>query len=202
MKKILQALTTIVFLLSSFTAMAQGRFDASLFAGANICQVDGDASGRYNHLGFRAGVGTSFALSDDISSPWRMVVEIAYSQKGSHIESANGDINLQYVELPLLLSYNTSRLRIAAGVAPAIKVGCKVMFDDIEDATQESKYRTFDWLPITASAEYYLTDSWGLQVRWQTSLVSIYNGSGPYRFFRSNHGAFNRLISIGLTYKL
>ena len=118
------------------------------------------------------------------------------------MNTSNGDINLQYVELPLMLSYNIGQLRLAAGVAPAVKVGCSVTFDGIADAGQEARYKTFDWVPVTIAAEYLFTSHLGLAVRWQTSMVSIYDGSGPYRIFRSNHGAFNRLLSFGLTYRL
>ena len=204
MKKIILVFSLYFLGFAIPQAVSQNRFDASLFGGLNVCQVDGDDAGRYNHLGLRAGVGTSFSLSDDIHSPWRMIVELAYIQKGSHINSANGEINLQYVELPLLLAYSAleDHLRLAVGVAPAVKVGCSVTFGGVNDANQESLYRTFDWLPLTLSAEYLFTDHLGITARWENSLLSVYDGSGPYRFFRSNHGAFNRLLSFGLTYRL
>ncbi len=183
---------------------AQGRFDASLFAGLNVCQVDGDGAGRYNHPGLRAGIGTSFALGDDRQSPWRMVVELAYTQKGSHINESNGEISLQYIEVPLMLSYNAlnNRLRLAAGVAPAVKIGCSVTFGGSPEPAHEALYRTFDWLPVTVAAEYLFTDHLGLSVRWQNSMLSVYDGGGTYRIIPSNHGAFNRLISFGLTYRM
>ena len=197
---------SLLFILHSscfISARAQGRADAWLMGGANVCQVDGDNSGRYNHLGLRAGVGASFALGSDMLSPWRLVVELAYTQKGSHMESSNGDISLQYVEVPLMLAYDAmeGQLRIGAGVAPAVNVGCAVTFDGIADASQEALYKRFDWLPLTVSAEYMLSGHLGVVARWQYSLLSVYDGSGPYRLFRANHGAFNRLISLGLVYR-
>ena len=42
---------------------AQSRFDATVFAGANFCQIDGDQAGSYSHVGLRAGVGTSLAAT-------------------------------------------------------------------------------------------------------------------------------------------
>ncbi len=206
MKKI--QLATVILLALVFystAAEAQGRFDAYLFGGLNMCQIDGDDAGHYNHPGLRAGVGTSFALSDDSDSPWRMVVELAYSQKGSYINSTNGEISLQYVELPLLLSYNSmeGRLRIAAGVAPAVKVGTYVAFYKKESPNHEALYRSFDALPATVSVSYMLSRHIGIEGRWQTSLLSITDGtsSGIYRIFRSNKGTFNRLLTASLIYR-
>lgn len=192
-------------LLLAGAAQAQNRFDASVFGGLTFNQIDGDDAGGYMNWGLRGGVGTSFTLGEDARSPWRMVVELAYSQKGSYINSTNGEISLQYVELPLLLSYNSmeGRLRIAAGVAPAVKVGTYVAFYKEESPNHEALYRSFDALPATVSVSYMLSRHIGIEGRWQTSLLSITDGtsSGIYRIFRSNKGTFNRLLTASLIYR-
>ena len=43
----------------------QREFDLEVRGGVNMCQIDGDASGNYNKMGFHAGLNTSFPLSDD-----------------------------------------------------------------------------------------------------------------------------------------
>lgn len=203
MKKFALILFVFAFPFSLFhSVQAQQRFDAAVTLGGNVCQVDGDNSGRYNYLGLRAGVGTSFPLSEDASTPWRMVVELAYTQKGSHYNDGNGSISLQYVEVPLMLSYSIDRFRFAAGVAPAVKVGVDVRLDGMHQPDQESLYRSFDWLPLTADARYRFSNHLCLDVRYQRSIVSVYDGVGPYLFFFWNHGAFNRLITFGLAYQL
>ena len=199
MKKILWI---FIFQLSIFNFCHAQRFDAKLFAGINLCQVDGDDAGKFNHPGLRAGVGTSLALGDE-DSPWRMAVEIAYSQKGSHIQHNNGEISLQYVELPVMLSYSLfdDRLRLAAGVAPAVLVGAKVTFDKIENPGQAEKYKRMDYLPLTAMLSYRFVDHLTAEIRYQNSLLSVYDGPGPYRIWTENHGAFNRLLTLGLAFQ-
>ena len=125
MKNRLYLLAIISFFSFQFSiSHAQGRFDATVYAGANFCQLDGDQAGSYSHVGLRAGIGTSFALSADVDGPWRMVVELAFTNKGSYNKDFNTTLSVSYIEIPLLLSYNAmqNRLRIAAGVAPAVKV--------------------------------------------------------------------------------
>ena len=195
----------LVLLLAAIPAWGQQRFDATLQAALNLCQVDGDDAGHYNHLGLRAGVSTSFTLTPDTRSPWRLEVGVAYSAKGSQMNHSDGVIALQYVELPILMTYNAmdGHLRIGAGVAPAVNVGTKVTFNGISSPNHEATYRPGDWIPFTVLLRYRFTDHLGIEGRWQTSLVSITSGTatGTYRLWRSNKGTFNRLLSIGLTYQ-
>lgn len=202
MKKTLLTFVLFVICYSPFT-IAQGRFDATVFAGLNMSQIDGDGAGSYNHPGLRAGVGTSFALGD-VRSPWRMVVELAYTNKGSHIEEYDRNLSASYIELPIMISYNflDNRMRIAAGVAPAVLVGSKVTNYGAEDIPSQENFTAFDWLPITVGLRYRLFDHLGIEVRYQNSFLSITkeNGSGTYRLIKDNKGAFSRLVSFALTY--
>ena len=184
MKKIIFALLFLNFQLSFFNlAQAQGRFDAHVFAGLNMSQIDGDRSDGYSHPGLRAGVGTSFCLGEELNSPWRMVVELAFTDKGSSVKNVDQSISLSYVEIPILMSYNTmeNRLRIAAGIAPAYCVRIK---------------------PLTLSLRYRFTDHLGIEARYQYSALSITKntGSGTYFLFRTNKGCFNNLVSFALSY--
>lgn len=200
-KNITPLLLLVFFVLVELPATAQ-RFDAKAFAGLNLCQIDGDDAGKYNHPGLRAGVGTSFALGED-GSPWRLVVELAYTQKGSSIQHNNGRISLQYVEVPVMLSYNMleGRLRFAAGVAPAVLVGATVTFDEIDNPDQAAKYKRMDLMPLTAEVSYRFTEHLVAEGRYQNSLLTVYDGPGPYRIWTTNHGAFNRLLTVGLAYQ-
>lgn len=205
MKKTSLLLLIFTFHLLPFTSWSQSRFDATVFAGLNMCQIDGDGAGSYNHMGLRAGVGTSFTLGYDIRSPWRMVVELAFSNKGSHIDAYDRNLSASYIELPLMMSYNLldGRLRVAAGVAPAVLVGSSVTNYGAEDLPSQENFTAFDWLPLTASIRYRFFDHLGFEVRYQNSFLSITkeNGSGSYRLFKDNKGCFSRLVSFALTYQ-
>ena len=196
-------------LLLAGAAQAQNRFDASVFGGLTFNQIDGDDAGGYMNWGLRGGVGTSFTLGEDARSPWRMVVELAFTQKGSQIGSESSFtrlISLDYVELPLMMSYTAldNRLRVAAGVAPAVLVGARVTDDGMRNSQQEGKYLRFDWLPVTFSVRYLFTYNLAVEARFQTSLLSVYDNpsAGTYRIWRENMGAFNRSVTIGLSYSL
>ena len=167
---------------------SQGRqFDLELRGGINFCQIDGDASGSYNKLGFHGAVNTSFPINDD--GRW---------------SSLDRHISLTYVEIPLMIAYDlldSRQLRLAAGIAPAILAKANVTTDNIHDNLQSENYKTLDVLPICASIRYRLTEHLGIDVRYYNSMLNIAkeNGSGTYRIFRSNKGQFSRLLQAGLT---
>lgn len=204
--KYLKHITLTLLLLGGLTAGAQQRFDASAFFGATFNQIDGDNSGSYSHLGLRAGAGTSFFFGWDERTPWRMVVELAYAQKGSNIQNEVLDrrIALDYVEVPIMMSYTmlNGSLRLAAGVAPAVLVGARVADSGVENTALEQNFKRFDWCPLTVSARYLFSYHIAAELRFQTSMLSVTeeNASGNYRIFRENKGSFNRSLTLGLAY--
>ena len=197
------SILTATLLLASLNTIglkAQSRFDASVFAGLNMAQIDGDGAGRFNQPGLRAGVGTSL----DLGSAWRPVLELAYTQKGSYIDEYNRSLKAGYVELVAMMSYNCldNRLRLAAGVAPAVLVHARVTNGEELDQPSTDNFTRFDWVPVTLSARYLMGKHLGLELRWQNSMLSDTkeNASGTYRIFRSNKGCFHRLVTFGLSY--
>ena len=207
MKKNLWLSLILVLQLPFFSSVsAQGRFNTYLFAGLNMCQIDGDAASSYSHPGPRVGIGISFPVTKDLNSPWSMVVEVAYTNKGSHIAEYDRDLSITYIELGLMMAYHTldDRLRLAIGLAPAISVSTSVTNSGAVDLVSEDDFSDMDWLPLTASVCYRFTKHLSIEGRFQYSALSITkpNVSGTYFISRSNKGCFHNLIGIGLSYSL
>ena len=171
-KTILLAVALLLLLPSAYAQKKKKsnarEFDFELRGGFNFCQIDGDGSGNYNKLGFHGAVNTSLPLSDD--GKWRFVVEIGLSQKGSHITRSdmNRVISLLYVEVPLLIAYDFTeqgKLRIGAGLAPAILAHSKVTTNKVYDADQSKNYKRMDALPVCISARYRVNEHIGFDLR-------------------------------------
>lgn len=199
MKKIL----TLLMLISCTTAFAQ-RFDAALWGGINACQIDGDQSGNYNHFGIHAAINTTFSINSDEDSPLRLMVELGFAQKGAYEPNAGRKVNLNYIELPLMLTYRLGEsFRLGAGIAPGLLVSSHAYYPNgEEDLPTSNNYRKLDALPIVADLTYrhnHLLFS----VRYENSMlpVSIEAASGTYRIFRSNMGQFSRLLTAGIGYQ-
>lgn len=194
MKRILSILALLLCL---GVAQAQGTFDFSLVGGANFCQIDGDNSGNYNKLGYFGGVNTTVSLGGHL----RLLVEVGVSNKGSVIETLNREISLLYAQVPVMLCWSMGRLRVGAGVAPGVLVQVHVDEGGVELPEAEEMYKKVDKLPFCANINFRLTNHWGIDARYTNSFLSVHESKqGAYRVSRDNTGAFNRLISAGVSY--
>jgi len=179
------------------------NFDFSINGGLNMCQIDGDRSGNYNKLGYRFGFNSSFPLGDE---GFRMLVEVGVSQKGSTIESMNRTISTTYIEVPIMLAYKydmgSSSIRGGVGFAPAVLGKASVKDGTTPNQAVEDNFKSFDALPFVMDVQYRFNPHWGLEGRFYSSLlpITIQAPVATYRIFRSNRGAFHRLLSFGLSY--
>ena len=198
-----QKLILVCMLLLSSVAIAQGRFDATIWGGLDMSQIDGDGAGHYQHLGFHAAINTTFALGKDEDSHWKMLIELGYSQRGSHIDKVNMKINLQYVEIPIMMTYRFGQFRIGAGIAPGLLVNATVIESNVPNDIAANAYYKFDKLPVLAELNW-CRKHWMVLARIQTSMLPISSNipyKDSYRIFRSNKGEFSRSITIGVGYK-
>ena len=179
------------------------RFDYTVTAGVSFNQIDGDDAGSYNKFGIHASVGTTFSLTEDTESPWRMLVEVGVMQKGSRVPQIDRVIGLTYVELPLALTYKMSSFRIGAGVAPAFLAQANVTDGGVHSQVTEDNFRKIDRFPVFLDVQYRGGDHWGINVRAYNSMLSVVDeaATGTYRIFRSNMGVFNRNVTVGVSYR-
>lgn len=202
-----QLILTAFFCAMLFAAQAQEqrRFDGAIAVGINLGQIDGDNSGKYTHFGMHGAVQTSFTLGKNLNSPWRMIVELGVTEKGATKKSTNVKTNLLYVEIPIMASYSLfdNKVRIGAGVAPAILAKAKVTEAKMDDPEAAKGYKRMDWLPLCLDVSYFFLKNLGVNFRINASMLSIMDNpaKGTYRIFRSNKGVFNNYISFNLQYR-
>ena len=191
-------------LLLAIVATAQGRFDVAAWGGLSMGQLDGDDAGSYNHPGLAAGFESTFALGEE-QGLLRALVGFGFIQKGSFIQQVDRRINLSYIEIPIMLTLNfgDGRLRLGAGVAPAVLVDAKVYDSDVYNQLQSNNFRRFDAVPLCLGVRYMVTPNLGLEARYQNSMlpITVESGSGTYRLFRTNQGIFNRNVVFSLVYR-
>lgn len=204
-----QFLMTTLFLAALLTAAAQEqqprRFDAGIIIGFNLSQIDGDNSSNYTHFGMHGAVQTSFTLGKNLESPWRMIVELGVTEKGANKSQTNVKTHLLYLEIPVMASYSflDNNLRLGAGIAPAILLKAKVLDAKMEDPEAAKAYRRMDWLPLCFDISYFIAGHFGINFRYNISMLSIMDNpsKGTYRISRKNKGAFNNFISLNFEYR-
>lgn len=187
----------VVVILSFITANLKAqRFNASIIAGINLSQLDGDDLNGYNRIGLNAGGKVAAVLSDRLE----LNLELLYSQKGSSRSKTDGyrssfdDIRLNFVKVPIYLSFSDWKFKVNAGFSYARLINYTVndVFDgDVTDL--------FDYHPNIFSyvigATYYFRENIGLDIHWTKSISDIQGDSGANQLI-------DRTIGIRLLYVL
>ena len=175
----MRALLLFVALLTA--ALLSGQtFRASVLAGANLSQVDGD-----DLLGFyQPGVNAGLRVVALLGEKWRVGPEILFSQQGAHRNrnSANisvfRDIQLNTVELPLMVYYKDWRLTAEAGASYQRVINYSVTNFRDEDVTAAYPFRT-DLVAIKFGVTVYLTPNVGVNFLWSKHLTDLQLADEP-----------------------
>lgn len=163
----------------------RNRFKATVLLGFNAAQLDGDELKGYNKVGLLAGVRGTTILNEK----WSGDVELLFSQKGSSetikpVDTTDGryQIHLNYVEVPLLVSYHLEKLSIRFGASYARLLGAKTaegVNDFLDDFFKKNDFS------ILAGVDYHFNEIWGIELRFTRSVVNILDTT------QINHNALN-----------
>ena len=176
------------------------NFGGGLIAGISTSQVSGDQLGGFNKVGFLVGAFTNKSISPLLS----IQMEMTFIQKGSKNPKMNAnsisDINLSYVEIPLLLKYQQSNtIAIEGGIETAFLISSSD--NDIYgkiSATNTRKFNTTD-IGIFIGLDYSISPRLILNSRISNSILPIRaHASGAT--FQLNKGQYNSVLSFTLHY--
>ncbi|MEZ4962348.1 MAG: porin family protein [Saprospiraceae bacterium] len=181
MKNILSCtlLSTSILLLAA-NADAQQRFRAGLVLGLNASQILGDDIGGYNKLGLQGGLRVNTILRDKMD----LIVEMLYSQRGSRSKTNEfiipRKINLQYVEVPVMVSYKDwyiedddyYKVQVIGGLTYSRLFKSSAEGSDHDD--QVDNFINND-VGFTLGAEFYLSRHFGFSFRFSRSINLLYN---------------------------
>jgi len=182
-------------------------FKGGVLLGLNACQVDGDNYWGYHKLGLMAGVYVYTPVSNRLD----VQIEIKYMGKGAHNTPSDlypnyYDNTLNYIEIPLILRYNTNtKLSLEGGF------GFGYLFAFLQEdengklsAQDTSPFKPFE-LSWIMGLTYQISDKFKVGVRYSYSITPIFDfkdyGTYTYqRFFTA--GAYNNLFSTGIYYTI
>ncbi len=175
----MRALLLIISLF--FAPLLPGQtFRASVLAGANLSQIDGD-----DLLGFyQPGVNAGLRVVALLGEKWRVGPEILYSQQGAkrNRNSANvsefREIRLNTVELPLMVYYKDWRLTAEAGASYQRVIDYGVTDFRGEDVTTAYPFAN-DLVAIKFGVTLYITPNVGVNFRWSKHLTDLQLADDP-----------------------
>ena len=189
----------LFFFFLSLSIKAQ-NFGGGLILGLSTSQVSGDNLGGFNKAGLLAGGFVHLQLSKTIKGQ----MEMTFIQKGSNNPNMNknnySDINLSYVEIPLLVKYQQSRsIAIEGGVEAAFLISASV--NDIYGQVPTNSTREFNTTDISIfiGIDYYINPKLILNSRISNSIIPIRSHASGATF-KLNKGQYNSVLSFSLHY--
>jgi hypothetical protein len=203
MKKILTIV--IILMLLGIEINAQNNFRFGITGGMNVSNFRFKPASIYNYnskAGIMIGVVGDYSLSSCITLESNLLL----SQKGYNykIENTSIDVNLYYVELPVMIKYNYLRsesigLDLSAGFYGALKVA-ENFSSDTYKINQGKIFSVPDFGLVIGTGVSLNENSIKLNLQYRVGLANIYNTSlFPDRNYEKDI-VNNRNFTISLAY--
>lgn len=176
-------------------------FDVYGSAGVSSSQISGDRLRGFDQLGITGGIGTELQTNDS----WKPRLEILFSQVGSRKNARpdEGDfdsylLRLNYVQVPISMSYITGSTGFELGLAPAYLLSLK---EEDENGTVVGLGREFKDYDLGAllGIRYLFAEKWELSTRLVQSVLPVRDHTGSSTF-RLNRGQYNTAIQFVLRF--
>jgi len=172
--------------------------------GFNGSQVDGDSQSGYDKFGLMGGV----FIFTPVSRNFDLQFEIEYMGKGAQSVNNGVDdgyvtqftINLQYIEMPVILRYNTIKNFGFEG-----GLGFGYLFSSSETLSSALNTNQITFKPFELSGilgfNYHINQAYSVVARYSYSFTSIAHTFNNPNDILLGSGLYNNLFSIGLCYQ-
>lgn len=195
MNRIILTFSILLHSLAIFAQQPEQRiFNATIVAGFNASQIDGDFTAGYHKAGLNIGARAGIILSPR----WETGFEILFSQQGAQLPFIKGIsrdfvCHLNYIEVPLLIHYkdwevvnenNETYNRFLFGIGLSYN---RLMGGRIEDYRAGGSFEyarggeLFDisapfkknHVMLMADVNFFFTKNWGINLRYQRAPMNI-----------------------------
>lgn len=207
--------TFFIFLFLPFLFFSQenksGAFNLLINAGVSPAQIHGDAYSGYHKIGFIGGVGVESVFSEKA----KMSLSFLFIQKGAQ-KNQNPQkndftsyyLNLNYVEVPLLLTYTSNNKYIFdIGVSAGYLINYYEA-TEIGNMTGNYPFQKYEY-SVKVGLGYNINPKWFVNFRSSNSFITIrpnYTKQAIYfnnllaRLF--NKGYYNNILEFTLGYRI
>lgn len=205
----------LIFTIGSLTSIKaqekKNTFNLLISAGVAPSQVHGDAYSGFHKAGAMGGIGVETVFNEKLN----LSLSFLFIQKGSrkNPKPDKGDytayyLNLNYLEVPLLLSYTHKKKYIFdIGVAAAYLIN---YYEATENGNQTGLYpfQKFDY-SVKIGLGYNITERWFMNFRSSNSFITtrpnyikqaIYYNNIIARTF--NKGYYNNILEVTLGFRV
>ncbi|MBX2899028.1 MAG: PorT family protein [Cyclobacteriaceae bacterium] len=201
----MKKLFCLLFIAISFQSI--GQFSIGAKIGSNINYIGSSVSGGNvyrTNIGFHAGIFVQLPIKDKFS----LIPEVQYIQKGADVAFSNGfsssteRINLNYIELPILLSYSPiKQINIDLGPNFALMTSSKAT-GVFSNANLDNVYSKFDF-NISGGMRWNVASKVSVIGRYNYGLSKIEENNNVVVNGKTTKATYsNRTIQFGLSYQI
>lgn len=212
----------LIIILTTLSTLKAQNFYGGLVLGGITSQVAGDNRSGFNKFGITGGVFAGLPLSNDFS----FQMELKYIQKGSRSNDVEKRpkfdpylIKLDYIELPLVFSYNLNKININGKPTSWMNIELGLSFDFLiyhrEKIKGVSEVGKDPWNKVVSNTlfgfKFGITKNLDISIRTLNSITSICktsserinNGNVRYvrRYFKT-YGQYNDVIQLAIFWKI
>ncbi|MBK8699567.1 MAG: PorT family protein [Saprospiraceae bacterium] len=167
----------LVLLLICFGQLHAQRFFGAVTLGINASQIDGDNAAGYHKPGLTGGIKVDYPVNEavDIST------ELLYSSRGSRSNRDDIRIDLDYIEIPVLISFRDwyiekdkyDKVRVDGGISYGYLFRSASNENTIGPYIDQLKKHD---VSLIVGAGYMFSANWGLSLRYTRSLYKMLSG--------------------------
>ena len=195
------AVLAVIMLFIMTVSMNGQQFNAGIFGGMNISQVDGDSFKGFNKVGFTTG----FFVNRLIEGHFYWQAEIKYGTRGVYEGPSDGNPTLykssyHIVELPLSINYLfDEKIMLELGTSPEVLITTRYWDENgLLDKSSYPDNRRFG-LSVFAGIGYWFNDRMMAGLRYTNSAIPFRDpeewNNPQYR------GNFHNVISVTLGFR-
>ena len=201
----------VVFFGVLFSVNAQERrFTASIIAGVNAAQIDGDELAGFHRLGLTGGLRGGY----DFSEKTDLNVEFLYSERGSRPNIFNPffdpDINigLRYIELPVYIRFSDwlhedyYKIKVHGGLSYGRLISASTIDGfsadtvNFEDIANDFNENDLSWI---IGGSFFFSKRLGVTFRYTRYINNLYN---PANFDRTGRKLRSYFLTFRFEYNL
>jgi len=188
----------------------KNAFNLFLTAGVSPSQVHGDSYSGFHKLGFTGGVGVESVFSEKVSANLSFIFIQKGAQKNQNLEKNDLTayfLNLNYIEVPILVTYTQKKFLFDVGVSAAYLINYYEA-DQNMDYTGVFPFQKYDF-SVKVGLGYNINQKWFVNFRSSNSFITtrpnrtkqaIYYNNIIARTF--NKGYYNNILEFTLGYRI
>lgn len=174
--------------------------------GFTASQISGDDMAGWNKFGGYGGIFVDFAV--DAKKRWRLQPELNFIMKGSNrFLRANADgsvgqkyvLTLMYIEVPIMVQYRILKW-LEAEAGPSINFLFYSKEKDNNGVMPGRQSFRFWELGFLAGFNFIIKENYGINLRWETSVLPVRVPDGSHSPYRMKKKQFNDVIAISFYY--